>query len=142
MKKKIPKWVIVIAVLLILIAIFNISRGRWVLASQVERVEFRGYDVDCEGPAAVYIELTGWDLHKLIAYYNFAPYAGPITGEGCVSDFGFIIYLKDGTKINVREAYFSKIEIDLPNGTSFWAKSKLLTNYANKLVEKYGLPTS
>ena len=140
MKKKILKWVIIISVLLTLIAIFNISRNRWVLTSQIERVEFRGYDVDCESPAAVYVTLTDKDARKLSFYYSFAFYAGEVNAEGCASDFGFIIHLKDGTKIHAREAEFSKIEIDLPNGTTYWLKSKTLTSYANKLVEKYQLP--
>lgn len=141
MKKKIALWIAIVAGLIAAIGIFNVSRGRWILASQVQRVEFRGYS-SCDGPEADKVELTDSEIRTLVSHYNLAAYAGEINAEGCVSDFGFVIYLTDGSKITAREAQFFKIDVTLPTGTSYWLKSEGLTRYAQELIEKYDLNVS
>lgn len=138
MKRTIIKWTIIVAVLVVAVFAIQTLRGRWIWSWQVQQIEFRGYD-SCDAPNSEKIVLTKSESRKLLRLLRSATFLGRVEGEGCPSDFGFRIYLIDGTTIYAREAYFNKIEVNPPLGEKIWLKSKKLTQYAMELVEKYDL---
>lgn len=142
MIKKIIKWsIIVVAVVIFLCAIIcsiKYMRGRWIPASQVEKVEFRGF-TSCEVPIPEAVELNESEVRKVVRYFNTASYRGRVDAEGCDSDFNFTIYLEDGTRIYFREAGSPRLEVNPPEGEKFWITSQALAEYAQELIKKYGL---
>lgn len=137
MKKKNMKRVAAIALVLIAVYAVQCLRGGWILSAQIERVEFRGFE-SCEVSAKKTVELSRSEIRTLAFHYNLATYAGAVTGQGCPSDFGFAIYLTDGTRINIREANSPRIEV-AGLGELYWIKGIGLTAYAQELMEKYDL---
>lgn len=141
MRKKIIKWAMVAVVVLAVISAIQIMRGRWILPAQVQRVEFRGYD-SCDAPSNKNVELTEEEIRYLLTYYSLATYEGTVSGQGCASDFGFVIYLADGTQLSAREACAPRIEVHPPHGKPYWINSEKLAQHAQELIEKYDLTVS
>ena len=141
MKKKIIVTAAVIVGLIALICSINILRGHWLVPSQIQLVEFQGHD-SCSGPVSKTVELTDSEIRSMVAYYNLASYAGRVDAEGCDSEFSFTIYLKDGTRICLWEAYAPRIEVKLPQQDKYWINSIQLSNFAQTLIEKYDLTVS
>ena len=138
------KWIILGLVILGLLAVFCVNRvasGRLIFASQVQWGEFRGYD-SCDDPATKRVELTDDEVRTLLTHFTLAAYAGKVNAEGCPSDFGFVIYLEDGTKISAREANSPRVEVGPANGEKYWIKSQALADFAQELIEKYDLEIS
>lgn len=138
MKQKIFKWALTLVVVLAAIGTIQTVRGRWIWPSQIKQVEFRGF-TSCDAPSSKKIVLTEDETRQLLTYYSLATYVGTVCADGCPSDFGFQIYLSDGTVISCREAFSDKVAVNPPYGERYWIKSKKLTQYAMSLVEKYGL---
>lgn len=141
MKKKIIIGAAVVVGLIAVICAINILRGHWLVPSQIQRVEFQGHD-SCGGPVSKTVELSDSEIHSMVAYYNLASYAGRVDAESCVSEFSFRIYLKNGTRIYIREAYAPRIEVNLPQQDKYWINSIQLSNFAQTLIEKYDLTVS
>lgn len=141
MKKKIIIAVAVVVGLIALVCTINILRGHWLVPAQIQRVEFQGHD-SCSGPVSKTVELNNSEIRRMVAYYNLASYAGRVDAEGCDSEFSFNIYLKDGTRIHIREAYAPRIEVKLPQQDKYWINSTQLANFAQELIEKYDLTVS
>ena len=143
MKKTIIKWSIIIAAVIILVCCLKFFSGRWVLPSQVKGVQLRGY-YSCDAPNTHNVALSEDEVRKLLYHYNFASYAGSVTADSCISEFGFTIYMEDGSYIHVKDAHTRSplIEVSPLHGERYWVKSEALADYALELVEKYGLPVS
>ena len=71
-----------------------------------------------------------------VLYYNTALYQDPVDREGCDTDFRFTIYLKNGDRISLTEAYAPRIKT---GRDQIWVNSALLTAFAQELIVKYGL---
>ena len=137
MKKKVIKWIIILAVVLVAICTIQILRGRIILPAMVQRVEFEGVGSDCEGAAGP-VELDRSEIRKAATYHSFSLYAGTVNAEACEFDFRFKFYLVGGTEITVKDAGSMGIEVNTPLG-KYWIKSEALEKYAQELIEKYGL---
>lgn len=138
MKKKIIKWSIIAAVVLIAICVIQLLSGRCIMPWQVEKVEFKGF-TSCSGPISDTVELSEHEVRKLVQHINCSVYMGPVTAEGCDSDYSFKVYLEDGTKIYFREAGSPRIEVNPQYGEKYWIYNKALSKYAKTLIEKYNL---
>lgn len=137
MKKKVIKRLIILAVVLVAICTIQILRGRIILPAMVQRVELEGVGSDCEGAAGP-VELDRSEIRKAATYHSFSRYAGTVTAERCEFDFKFTFYLIGGAEITVKDAGFMGIEVNTPSG-KYWIKSEKLAEYAQELIEKYGL---
>ena len=139
------KWIILGLVILGLIAVFcgnRLAGGRLIFPAQVQRVEFRGYD-SCDGPVSEKIQLTDDEVRTLLTYFTLASYSGKVTADSCCSDFGFTIYLEDGTTVCAREANSPRVRVSSRSGgRDYWVKSQALADYAQELIEKYNLQTN
>ena len=138
MKKKIIIWTLVIVGVITAFCLIKYFSGQWITYSQVEKATLRGY-YSCDGPRPGEVELSKGEIWQLVAYYNLAIYDGRVTAQDCCSDFGFVIYMEDGTIISGRDADFPRIEVHPPEGESYWINSSLLASYAKSLVKKYDL---
>ena len=138
MKKTIITWIIILAVVFTAVCTVQILRGRWILPAMVEQVVFHGYS-SCDAPTPKNIELTEDEARQLVTYFSLAAYAGTVNAQGCPSDYGFTIYLSDGTIISAREANSPRIEVNPPQGDMYWLRSEKLNSFAKEVVEKYGL---
>lgn len=139
------KWIVLGLVILGLIAVFcgnRIAGGRLIFPAQVQRVEFRGYD-SCDAPTPKEIELTDGEIRTLLTHFTLASYSGKVTADSCCSDFGFTIYLEDGTTVYAREANSPRVRVSSRSGgRDYWIKSQALADYAQELIEKYDLQTN
>ena len=141
LEKKIKRVMKCILLFLVVICVMQLVRGRFLVPSMIQRVEFRGYD-SCDSPASKEVELNRFEIWTLAACYNLSSFAGSVNAEGCPSDYGFKIYWMDGAKISVREANAPRVEVSRPFSSKFWIKSSILDWYAQKLLEKYDLTDS
>ena len=137
MKKKVIKWIIILAVVLVAICTIQILRGRIILPAMVQRAKFEGAGIDC-GVTGRPVELDRSEIRKAATYHSFSRYAGKVTAGGCKYDFKFTFYLIGGAEITVRDAGSFGIEVNTPLG-QYWIKSEKLAEYAQELIEKYGL---
>ena len=140
MKKAVIKWSIFLAIVLIAVCAIRVNRSHLVLYSQIERIEFQGYH-SCDGPVSETVVLSEDEARKVLTHFNFSSYAGQVNAEGCTHDFKFVIYLKNGKLIRINEAGHFGLEVEQPKG-QYWIKSDALANYAQELIEKYGLLVS
>lgn len=109
-----------------------------ILFSQVDRVEFCGQS-SCDGPMTKTVVLSDSEAWRTVLYYNIALYQGEVMAEGCDSDFTFNIFLKNGNRIRLIEAYSPRIEVEATSRDQIWVNSALLTSFAQELIVKYGL---
>lgn len=109
-----------------------------ILFSQVDRVEFWGQS-SCDGPMTKTVVLSDSEAWRTVLYYNIALYQGDVMAEGCDSDFTFNIFLKNGNRIRLIEAYSPRIEVEATGRDQIWVNSALLTAFAQELIVKYGL---
>ncbi len=137
-KKAMIKWSIIIAGLIVIVCYFKFSSGRWVLPSQVKGVQLEGYS-SCDDPAPRNMELSDSEARDLLFHYNLAGCEGSVTADSCTSEFGFTIYLKDGSYISVSEAGDPRMTVSPLHGDRYWIKSEALADYVRELVEQYDL---
>lgn len=140
MKKLIIKWSIFLAMIVIAVCVIRFMRSHLVFYSQVERIEFQGYH-SCDGPVSKTVELSKSEARKVLTHFNLSTYAGQIHAEGCTHDYCFIIHLKNGKLIRISEAGRFGLELEHPTG-QYWIKSEALAEYAQELIEQYGLSVS
>lgn len=142
MKKTIIKWSIIAAVILGAILSIQFIRARWIAPCLIEKIEFKGYCVCCEGIASATVELSRDEIRELMRIYNTPVKQRELLGEGCNSDYSFKVYLVGGVSFYVREAGSPRIEVNPIFGKKYWIFSDALTEYAEELIEKYNLLVS
>ena len=138
MKKAIIKLIIILAAILSI----QFIRARWIAPCLIEKIEFRGYYVCCEGTDSTTVELSRNEIRELMRIYNSPVKQSELLGEGCESDYSFKVYLVGGVSFYVREAGSPRIEVSPILGKKYWIFTDALTEYAEKLIEKYGLMVS
>lgn len=139
MKKKIIKWTITLLVLVIAICTVRYLRGQMIFSWQVDKIVFQGFSCDCDSRATDKVELSKDEIKETIWHYNASINKRSVAGEGCESDFSFMIYLKDGTTIFIEEAGAPRIDVSPFLGEDFWVDNEALVEYAHELIQKYNL---
>ena len=139
MKKKLLICASVVLGLIALTCVGNALLGHWLWAGQVDRATFRGVR-SCDGPSSATVELTDGEIGWTAALFDLSLYAGDCLGEGCDTEFGFTLYMKDGTQLGIREAGSPRIQV-MPQGAerSYWVYNPLLVLYTKILIAKYDL---
>lgn len=138
MKKKLIICAAVFIGLIALICVGNALMGHWLNADQVEKATFRGVN-SCDGPVSATVEVTDGEIDWTATLFNLSLYAGDCLGEGCDTEFGFTLYMKDGTRFGIREAGSPRIQVMPPGEDSYWIYNPLLALYAKILIAKYDL---
>jgi hypothetical protein len=139
MKKKIIKWSILLLVVVIMICTVRYLRGQLIFSWQVDKIEFQGFSCDCDSRETETVELSRDEIRETIRHYNASRNKRDVAGEGCESDFNFMIYMKDGSTIFIDEAGSPRLDVSPYLGEDYWVDNQALSDYAQELIKKYNL---
>ena len=139
MKKQIIKWTIILLVVVIAICAVRYLRGALIFSWQVDKIEFQGFSCDCDSRGTDTVELSKDEIRETLRHYNASRNKRSVTGEGCESEFNFMIYMKDGTTIFIDEAGSPRLDVSPFLGEDYWVDNEALAEYAQELIEKYNL---